>query len=102
MEQPVPIEIAVALRGGLFEDVHFRGAVGYNIGERLVEMKRDYWPLSAGASSSRSSKPLWARRYWRKSKPNISHDSESSTRFDQFRSTECANDVPYKSDLLSS
>jgi N-acetylglucosamine kinase-like BadF-type ATPase len=46
LEQPVPVEIAVALRGGLFEDGHFRGAVGYNIGERLVEMRRDYWPLS--------------------------------------------------------
>ncbi|HVF85459.1 MAG TPA: hypothetical protein VM821_05735, partial [Abditibacteriaceae bacterium] len=35
-----------ALRGGLFEDDHFRGQVGYQIGEQLVELKRDYWPLS--------------------------------------------------------
>jgi hypothetical protein len=30
----------------LFEDDHFRGQVGYQIGEQLVELKRDYWPLS--------------------------------------------------------
>ncbi len=46
LEAPKAIEIAVALRGGLFEDDHFRGQVGYQIGERLVELKRDYWPLS--------------------------------------------------------
>lgn len=46
IEAPQAGEIAVALRGGLFEDDHFRGQVGYQIGERLVELKRDYWPLS--------------------------------------------------------
>jgi hypothetical protein len=39
-------EIAIVLRGGLFEDDDFRGTVGFNVGERLVEMKRDYWPIS--------------------------------------------------------
>jgi N-acetylglucosamine kinase-like BadF-type ATPase len=46
-EQPKPQEIAVALRGGLMEDDFFRAAVGYDIGERMVEMKRDYWPVAA-------------------------------------------------------
>ena len=46
IEAPQSLEIAVALRGGLFEDDHFRGQVGYEIGERLVELKRDYWPLA--------------------------------------------------------
>lgn len=41
-----PREIALVLRGGLFDDDDFRGTVGYNIGESLVEMKRDYWPIS--------------------------------------------------------
>lgn len=39
-------EIALCLRGGLFDDDDFRGTVGYNIGEKMVEMKRDYWPIS--------------------------------------------------------
>ncbi len=46
LEAAPPIEIAVALRGGLFQDDHFRGQVGYEISERLVELKRDYWPIS--------------------------------------------------------
>ncbi|HEX8551859.1 MAG TPA: BadF/BadG/BcrA/BcrD ATPase family protein [Abditibacteriaceae bacterium] len=45
--QPEAREIAVALRGGLFEDDHFRAAVGYVAGERFVELKRDYWPISS-------------------------------------------------------
>lgn len=47
LQQPEPQEVVVALRGGLFEDDFFRAAVGYNIGERLVEMKRDYWPIGS-------------------------------------------------------
>ncbi|MBV9865918.1 MAG: hypothetical protein JO316_11230 [Abitibacteriaceae bacterium] len=48
MIQPIaPLEIGVALRGGLFEDDFFRASVGYNIGERMVEMKRDYLPLAS-------------------------------------------------------
>jgi len=45
--QPPPQEIPVALRGGLMEDDFFRAAVGYNIGERMVELKRDYWPVAS-------------------------------------------------------
>lgn len=47
MQHCPPVEMAVALRGGLFEDDFFRASVGYNIGERMVEMKRDYLPLAA-------------------------------------------------------
>jgi len=47
LEAPPQQEIAVALRGGLFDDDFFRAAVGYAIGERLVELKRDYWPIAS-------------------------------------------------------
>jgi N-acetylglucosamine kinase-like BadF-type ATPase len=46
-DQPQPVEIGVALRGGLMEDDGFRAAVGFAIGEALVELKRDYWPLAS-------------------------------------------------------
>ncbi|MDQ3814965.1 MAG: hypothetical protein M3347_13560, partial [Armatimonadota bacterium] len=42
-----PQEILVALRGGLFDDDFFRASVGYNIVERMVEMKRDFLPLAS-------------------------------------------------------
>jgi N-acetylglucosamine kinase-like BadF-type ATPase len=45
--QPEPQEVAVCLRGGLMEDDFFRAAVGYNIGERMIELKRDYWPVAS-------------------------------------------------------
>ena len=46
--QPPPqVELPVSLRGGLMQDDYFRAAVGYEIGERLVELKRDYWPISS-------------------------------------------------------
>ncbi len=47
LEATAPQEIAIVLRGGLFDDDDFRGTVGFNIGERLVEMKRDYWPIAS-------------------------------------------------------
>ena len=40
-------ELPVALRGGLFEDDDFRARVGFAIGEKMVEMKRDFLPLGA-------------------------------------------------------
>jgi N-acetylglucosamine kinase-like BadF-type ATPase len=46
MNAPEPIELLVALHGGLFEDDHFRASVGYSIGQHMVEMKRDFLPLS--------------------------------------------------------
>jgi N-acetylglucosamine kinase-like BadF-type ATPase len=45
--QPEPQEIAVCLRGGLMEDDFFRAAVGYNIGEQMINLKRDYWPIAS-------------------------------------------------------
>jgi glucosamine kinase len=45
--QPTPLEISITLRGGLFDDDYFRAAVGYIIGERLVELKRGYWPIAS-------------------------------------------------------
>jgi glucosamine kinase len=42
---PEPIEVSIALHGGLFDDDHFRASVGYSIGEHMVEMKRDFLPL---------------------------------------------------------
>jgi N-acetylglucosamine kinase-like BadF-type ATPase len=47
LDQPAPVEISVALRGGLFEDDYLRAAVGYTVGEHLVELKRDYWPVAS-------------------------------------------------------
>lgn len=48
MSQPgPPLELAVALRGGLFEDDFFRGSVGYNIGDRMIELKRDFLPIGS-------------------------------------------------------
>lgn len=44
-QQPAPREIAICLRGGLMDDDHFRAAVGYDIGQRMVNLKRDYWPI---------------------------------------------------------
>lgn len=40
-------DLAIALRGGLFEDDFFRASTGYAIGEHMVEMKRDFLPLAA-------------------------------------------------------
>jgi N-acetylglucosamine kinase-like BadF-type ATPase len=45
--QPEPMEMGVALRGGLFQNDDFRAAVGYAAGEGFVELKRDYWPISS-------------------------------------------------------
>ena len=41
-----PVEMLVALRGGLFEDDFLRAAVGFNATEAMVELKRDYLPIS--------------------------------------------------------
>ncbi|HVF11002.1 MAG TPA: BadF/BadG/BcrA/BcrD ATPase family protein [Abditibacteriaceae bacterium] len=45
--QPVPQEIVIALRGGLFDDDFLRASVGYTVGERMVELKRDFLPLAS-------------------------------------------------------
>jgi N-acetylglucosamine kinase-like BadF-type ATPase len=46
MNNAEPVELLIALHGGLFEDDHFRASVGYSIGEHMVEMKRDFLPLA--------------------------------------------------------
>jgi len=44
---PPVVDLPVALRGGLFNDDFFRASVGYGIGERMIELKRDFLPLGA-------------------------------------------------------
>ena len=41
-----PVEVLIALRGGLFEDDFLRATVGFNATEAMVELKRDYLPIS--------------------------------------------------------
>lgn len=41
-----PVEMLIALRGGLFEDDFLRATVGFNATEAMVELKRDYLPIS--------------------------------------------------------
>jgi len=41
-----PVEMLVALRGGLFQDDFLRAAVGFNATEAMVELKRDFLPIS--------------------------------------------------------
>lgn len=45
--QPAPVDLAVALWGGVLEDDYFRAAVGFEIGERMVDLKRDFLPLGS-------------------------------------------------------
>ena len=44
---PDPLDLSIALRGGLFEDDFFKASVGYAIGERMALLKRDFLPLGA-------------------------------------------------------
>jgi N-acetylglucosamine kinase-like BadF-type ATPase len=44
---PPVVDLPIALRGGLFNDDFFRASTGYSIGERMVELKRDFLPLGA-------------------------------------------------------
>ena len=54
------IDLNIALRGGLFDDDFFRASVGYAIGERMVEMKRDFLPLRrVERDSSAVGRGLW-------------------------------------------
>ena len=46
-EAPAPLEVLVALRGGLFEDDFLRASLGYAVTEIMVELKRDFLPISA-------------------------------------------------------
>ena len=42
-----PLDMAVALRGGLFDDDFLRASLGFSIGESMVELKRDYLPVAS-------------------------------------------------------
>jgi N-acetylglucosamine kinase-like BadF-type ATPase len=44
---PEPLDLPIALRGGLFEDDFFKATVGYTVGERMTFLKRDFLPLGA-------------------------------------------------------
>lgn len=46
-EAPAPLEMLVALRGGLFEDDFLRASLGYAVTEVMVELKRDFLPVSS-------------------------------------------------------
>jgi hypothetical protein len=41
-----PLDLAIALRGGLFENDFLRASMGYAIGEAMVELKRDFLPVA--------------------------------------------------------
>jgi glucosamine kinase len=41
-----PVEMLIALRGGLFEDDFLRATVGFSATEAMVELKRDFLPIS--------------------------------------------------------
>ncbi|WP_157947682.1 N-acetylglucosamine kinase [Abditibacterium utsteinense] len=42
-----PLEVLVALRGGLFEDEFLRASLGYAVTEIMVELKRDFLPIAS-------------------------------------------------------
>ncbi|HEX9998161.1 MAG TPA: BadF/BadG/BcrA/BcrD ATPase family protein [Abditibacterium sp.] len=46
-ETPAPLEMLVALRGGLFEDDFMRASLGFAVTEAMVELKRDFLPISS-------------------------------------------------------
>jgi N-acetylglucosamine kinase-like BadF-type ATPase len=45
--QSPSLDIPIALRGGLLEDDFLRASVGYNIGERMIDLKRDFLPIAS-------------------------------------------------------
>jgi N-acetylglucosamine kinase-like BadF-type ATPase len=45
-ESPAPVEMLLALRGGLFDDDFMRASLGYAVTEVMVELKRDFLPVS--------------------------------------------------------
>jgi N-acetylglucosamine kinase-like BadF-type ATPase len=42
-----PIELSIALRGGLFEDDYMRASLGFAVTESMVELKRDFLPIAS-------------------------------------------------------
>ena len=46
-EEAPPLDMLVALRGGLFEDDFMRATLGFAATEAMVELKRDYLPIGS-------------------------------------------------------
>ena len=46
-EDSPPIDMLVALRGGIFEDDFMRATLGFSATEAMVELKRDYLPINS-------------------------------------------------------
>ena len=46
-EDAPPLDMLVALRGGLFEDDFMRATLGFAATEAMVELKRDYLPINS-------------------------------------------------------
>ena len=46
-EDAPPLDMLVALRGGLFEDDFMRATLGFAATEAMVELKRDYLPIAS-------------------------------------------------------
>ena len=46
-EDAAPLDMLVALRGGLFEDDFMRATLGFAATEAMVELKRDYLPIGS-------------------------------------------------------
>ena len=42
-----PMDLPISLRGGLFDDDFFKASVGYAVGERMVDLKRDFLPIGS-------------------------------------------------------
>lgn len=42
---PAPLELSIALRGGLFDDDFFKASLGYAVSEAMIELKREFLPL---------------------------------------------------------
>jgi len=50
-----PLDLAIALRGGLFDDDFLRASMGFAVGDAMVELKREFLPIA----SWRVVKPLY-------------------------------------------
>ncbi len=42
---PEPLDLPIALRGGLFDDDFLKASLGYAISEAMIELKRDFLPI---------------------------------------------------------
>ncbi|RYG70830.1 hypothetical protein EON80_06720, partial [bacterium] len=42
-----PVEMMIALRGGLFEDEYMKASLGFAVSESMARLKRDFMPISS-------------------------------------------------------